>query len=104
MNQTQAKSNRGNIAARHFVVSGRVQGVGFRYAAQSRAEELNLFGWVRNLPDGTVEAVARGEAGNLAAFEKWLWIGPKSARVISVIAATATAASDADADDFRIRR
>ncbi len=102
MNQTQAKSNRGNIAARHFVVSGRVQGVSFRHAAKCRAERLDLSGWVRNLPDGTVEAVARGEEGNLAAFEEWLWIGPESARVISVTAATA--ASEApDSGDFRIR-
>lgn len=46
--------------AEHVIFSGRVQGVGFRYTTRRIAERYNLTGWVRNLPDGTVEAVFQG--------------------------------------------
>jgi acylphosphatase len=45
-----------------MIFFGRVQGVGFRYTAQSMAENSGIVGWVRNLPDGTVEMVAEGDS------------------------------------------
>lgn len=69
---------------RHYIVSGRVQGVGFRYAAWRRATALNLAGWVRNRSDGTVELVAGGRDADLDALEAWLWQGPRAAQVSAV--------------------
>ncbi len=68
-------------AAQRFLVSGRVQGVGFRVATQTQAQSLGLVGWVRNLPDGRVETLACGSAQQLAAFASWLEHGPRLARV-----------------------
>jgi acylphosphatase len=67
--------------ARRFVVSGRVQGVGFRYFTQDTARREGLTGIVRNLPDGRVEAVAEGDADSLQRFEAALRQGPSRARV-----------------------
>lgn len=69
---------------RHFIVEGRVQGVFFRASARSRALELGLTGWVRNLPDGRVETLACGSPEALDAFHEWLWEGPTEARVSGV--------------------
>jgi len=66
---------------RHYVVSGRVQGVGFRQFTAEKAQRLNLSGWVRNLPDGNVEAEAQASAEALDAFEKFLRQGPSYGRV-----------------------
>ncbi len=60
----------------HLVVHGRVQGVFFRASARERAEELGLAGWVRNNPDGSVEAVAEGEQEDLEKFITWCRKGP----------------------------
>jgi acylphosphatase len=63
-------------------VVGRVQGVGFRWWARIRADELGLTGWVANDPDDrTVEVVAEGPPAALDAFERLLWAGPTSAQV-----------------------
>jgi acylphosphatase len=70
--------------ARRFVVSGRVQGVGFRYFTQDTARREGLTGVVRNLPDGRVEAVAEGDRESLDRFEAALRRGPSHARVDSV--------------------
>jgi acylphosphatase len=67
--------------ARRFLVSGRVQGVGFRYFTEDRALEEGLHGYVRNLPDGRVEIVAEGEADALERFERAVQGGPAAARV-----------------------
>jgi acylphosphatase len=67
-----------------FTVSGRVQGVGFRYSAASAARQLTVRGWVRNLPDGRVEGVAQGGAPALAQFREWLERGPPAAEVAAV--------------------
>jgi acylphosphatase len=67
--------------ARRYVASGRVQGVGFRYFAHTTAFREGLHGWVRNLPDGRVEASAEGEAEAMARFERALRHGPPGARV-----------------------
>lgn len=66
------------------LVAGRVQGVYYRVATRSRAEELELDGWVRNLVDGRVELVAAGAPQAVAALARWLWQGPPGARVESV--------------------
>jgi acylphosphatase len=71
--------------ARRFLVSGRVQGVGFRFFAEEVAAREGLHGWVRNLPDGRVEAVAEGETSALDRFEHALQYGPRGARVDEVL-------------------
>lgn len=67
--------------ARHFLVSGRVQAVGFRYFTQAAANREGLHGWVRNLPDGRVEVEAEGDADAVERFERALRQGPRGARV-----------------------
>lgn len=67
--------------ARRYLVSGRVQGVGFRYFTQAAAAREGLHGWVRNLPDGRVEAAAEGDADAIERFERALRHGPPGARV-----------------------
>jgi acylphosphatase len=62
-------------------VTGRVQGVGFRWSAREEAKRLGLTGWVRNADDGSVEITAEGRADRLAAFAAWLKRGPAGARV-----------------------
>ncbi len=69
------------IVARRFIVSGRVHGVGFRYFAEDQAVAENLAGYVRNLPDGRVEAVAEGAEESVLRFERALHRGPRSAIV-----------------------
>jgi len=71
--------------ARKFLVSGHVQGVGFRYFTQDAARREGLSGQVCNLPDGTVEAVAEGEAEALDRFERALRRGPSRSRVERVV-------------------
>ena len=69
------------------LVKGRVQGVWYRATAKKRAQELNLRGWVKNLPDGRVEAVVAGLPQAVAEFCGWLWVGPPDASVNGVIVA-----------------
>ena len=71
--------------ARRFVISGRVQGVGFRYFTQDAARREGLHGFVRNNDDGTVEAVAEGESEALERFERAIRRGPSRARVEQVM-------------------
>ena len=70
--------------ARHFLISGRVQGVGFRYFTQATGVREGLHGWVRNLPDGRVEAAVEGEADAVERFERAMRHGPPGARVEDV--------------------
>jgi len=65
-------------------ISGRVQGVGFRYSLAAEAERLAVTGWVRNRRDGTVEAVVDGAADAVEALLAWAHRGPPSARVREV--------------------
>lgn len=67
-----------------FVVRGRVQGVGFRWFVMREAGELQLDGYVRNQPDGSVEVLARGPAEAVARLESRLAQGPGTAHVESV--------------------
>ena len=69
------------IVSFHAVVRGQVQGVGFRYFARQRAEAHGVSGFVRNLPDGSVELHAEGAPGALDAFESDLRRGPSFGRV-----------------------
>jgi acylphosphatase len=66
-------------------IRGRVQGVWFREATRIEAERLGVRGWVKNCPDGSVEAVAEGSAGAVRELEKWCHEGPPSARVVEVV-------------------
>ncbi len=63
--------------ARRYIVSGRVQGVGYRAFAQRAAREIGVTGWTRNLDDGSVEVHANGSAGRLEDFEGRLRQGPR---------------------------
>ena len=67
--------------ARRYLISGRVQGVGFRFFTEAAAAREGLHGWVRNLPDGRVEIAAEGEAEALERFERHVRHGPPGARV-----------------------
>jgi acylphosphatase len=68
----------------HLTISGRVQGVGFRYATRRRAQSHGVHGWVRNNVDGTVEAVFEGEPEHVDALVAWCRRGPSGARVDDV--------------------
>lgn len=73
-----------DLVRMRIVVSGRVQGVGFRYAAVTEARRLGLVGWARNAPDGSVEIVAEGEPQAVRALLAWSQTGPPMARVRNV--------------------
>jgi acylphosphatase len=73
-----------NTEARRYTVSGRVQGVGFRWFVEAEAHKLALAGWVRNNSDGTVEVLGMGTREQLAALKAKLWQGPRAARVDAV--------------------
>ncbi|PIQ30201.1 MAG: acylphosphatase [Zetaproteobacteria bacterium CG_4_9_14_3_um_filter_49_83] len=70
-----------HMEAWHIFVSGRVQGVGFRYHTQQQAQKIGIRGWVRNLPDGRVEAMVGGNASAIARMKTWLESGPAFAHV-----------------------
>lgn len=74
----------GPRAAKRFFISGRVQGVGFRYFASHAAHAIGVAGYVRNLADGRVEVYAVAAPDQLAAFEKELAEGPRLASVAHV--------------------
>jgi acylphosphatase len=69
------------IVARRFTISGRVQGVGFRWFAKDVADREGVNGWVRNLPDGRVETLVEGDADAVSRVERALRMGPRGARV-----------------------
>jgi acylphosphatase len=72
------------LKAKRFLISGRVQGVAFRYFTERVACSLNVTGWVRNLPGGGVEALAQGPEEALELFYKKMREGPPAARVTDV--------------------
>lgn len=72
------------LMTKHFIVTGRVQGVFFRAATKQKADTLQLKGWVRNLASGEVEVLAVGEEEALNQFEVWLHRGPRAAQVTKV--------------------
>jgi len=72
------------LAARRWVVQGRVQGVGFRWFIQTRAQAMGVRGWARNLDDGSVEVVGMATAPSLESFAALVRQGPRGARVTGV--------------------
>ncbi|MDP1572308.1 MAG: acylphosphatase [Vicinamibacterales bacterium] len=76
--------------ARRFLVSGRVQGVGFRMFARDAAALEGIHGHARNLDDGRVEVMGEGDAGALLRFERAIRRGPSHARVTDVLVETLT--------------
>ncbi|MBD2302972.1 MULTISPECIES: acylphosphatase [Nostocales] len=73
------------IIRAHVLISGRVQGVGYRYATVDTASQLGLTGWVRNLPDGRVEAVFEGVREVVEEMIRWCYSGPPAAVVQGVV-------------------
>ena len=69
---------------RRYLVSGKVQGVGFRFFTEDAARREGLTGFVRNLDDGRVEAVVLGEKESIARFERSLGVGPPLSRVTDI--------------------
>jgi acylphosphatase len=72
------------VIAAHLIITGRVQGVGYRLWAKREARRRGLRGWVRNLSDGSVEALVIGEAAEVDAFVKACHSGPSMAHVDAV--------------------
>jgi acylphosphatase len=72
------------LVARHFLIRGRVQGVGFRYFVEQAAHREGLSGWVRNARDGSVEAHVEGDAEAVERFDLTIRRGPPLARVEAV--------------------
>lgn len=92
----------GQLIRRHLLISGIVQGVFYRLSTQQKARNLGLTGWVRNLPDGRVEAVAVGPANLVEALIAWCQDGPDRARVEHVEVRDADASEEYG--DFEVRR
>ncbi len=89
------------MTCQRYRVTGQVQGVFYRASAQQEAIRLGLTGWVRNMSDGGVEAVACGTPEQLSAFETWLKQGPPKAVVEGVDVQTETPV--VPGHDFEIR-
>ena len=71
-------------SALHLYISGRVQGVGYRHATYTTARKLGLNGWVRNLPDGRVEALLEGSKELQEQMVTWCYTGPAFAQVSDI--------------------
>jgi acylphosphatase len=85
----------------HVYVSGQVQGVFFRDSAREKAEQLGLAGWVKNLPDGRVEAVIEGPQDKVREMIQWCEGGPPHATVHDVDADFEAAAGDLEGFEVR---
>lgn len=88
------------MITKHIIVNGKVQNVGFRQFTVTRAHQTGVKGWVRNLPDRTVEMVIQGEAKNIELMMKFVSEGPSFARVMDVTVETIEAETF---DDFLVR-
>ena len=73
------------LVGRRWLLVGRVQGVGFRWYVLDRAQALGVRGWVRNMPDGSVEVVALATAATIDRLDAELAAGPPGARVIELV-------------------
>jgi acylphosphatase len=85
------------MSAIRYIVSGKVQGVFFRAWTRDQARSLGVSGWVRNRPDGTVEALAVADEATQARFRQRLEQGPPLSRVSGLQALPAEAGAEADA-------
>ena len=85
-----------DVVARRLVVSGRVQGVNFRWWVVQQARARGLSGWAANQADGSVEVWLQGEAGAVAAVERLVGEGPPHARVAAVKARGESPRADLD--------
>jgi acylphosphatase len=72
------------MEVRHLVITGLVQGVGYRYSMVLAARRMNVSGWVRNRRDGSVEAMVAGDAEAVATMMAWARHGPAGAEVAQV--------------------
>jgi acylphosphatase len=91
----------GRVIRKRAIVSGGVQGVGFRWGAREAAERLGVAGWARNRLDGTVEVEVEGEPESVDRMLDWLRSGPPGASVEAVDVTDAQPDGD---DRFRIRQ
>lgn len=71
-------------ARAHIIIEGRVQGVFYRSNTKKMADKLGVKGWIRNLPDGRVEAVFEGEKEDIKKLLSWCWVGPPGAKVTNI--------------------
>jgi len=90
-----------NLERVHLRISGRVQGVSFRAYTQEEARSIGVTGWVRNIPDGRVEAVFEGNTNQIEEMIDWFHTGPPLARVQDV--EVRRESYQGDFDDFKIR-
>ncbi|MCU7551450.1 acylphosphatase [Chitinophagaceae bacterium LB-8] len=72
------------MATIHLIIKGIVQGVFYRATARDEAEKLGLTGWIKNTPEGYVEAVVNGRQDDIDRYIAWCWKGPSRAKVESV--------------------
>ena len=86
----------------HFLVKGRVQGVGFRWFVHREAAKLALRGWVRNTEEGEVEVVASGSSGEIAELRRVLRQGPRGCRIDQVLEQHLDEKEAAELEPFRI--
>jgi acylphosphatase len=91
----------GDYERAHVYVSGQVQGVFFRDSAREKAQQLGLNGWVKNLPDGRVEALIEGPSEGVREMVRWCEQGPSQAEVEEV--ETKFEASEGDLTSFEVR-
>jgi acylphosphatase len=85
----------------HLLISGIVQGVGYRWSCRRAAQGIGVTGWVRNLPDGRVEVVAQGDRDLVEKLIAWCYRGPDEARVSDI--AVSYGEPDAGLTGFGIR-
>ena len=86
----------------HFLIRGRVQGVGFRWFVHREAAELGLHGWVRNTDTGEVEVVASGDPEDLADLRAEIHKGSRGSRVDTVLENELAASEAASLGAFQI--
>jgi len=91
----------GGLVRVRLVIEGRVQGVFFRASTRSTAASLGVVGWVRNLPDGSVEAVAEGDGDRVKRLVDWCRKGPSGAFVTAVHVERQTATGEFKSFDLR---
>ena len=84
---------------KHLVISGRVQGVGFRFYMERKARDLGITGWVRNRRDGSVESLVHGDPSAVETIIEWARRGPSSA----VVAEVRVSDGEGEFDRFEVR-